>query len=242
MEELTRNTHKGESSLEAFPGCQIIVLDGVDAEYAADLSLHQQDLKFATQCIEQLNRPGVGNSVLRDALWHGSISYFVKCFLHGKRHRLDRDTIYARYGEQALRAFDVFFNLRSEHFAHDVNGLTAAHTCAVLTPTGSPHKVECIVTTHDIGDTLTPTFMEPLASLIECALVWVEINYDTVCNHLQRGLEALPYDELKARPSLDLEQIQSKMRTPSAFTKNSRLSRKGEPTYAWLSEQATEGK
>lgn len=238
MEELKRHPNKEEPDLEAFPGRRVIVLDGVDAEYAADLSLHQQDLKFAAQCLEQMNLVDTENSVLRDALWHGSISYFAKCFLHSKRHRLDRDAIYASYGEQALRAFDVFYDLRSEHFAHDVNGLTAAHTCAVLTPTGSPHKVECIVTTHDIGDTLTPAFMTPLASLIKCALAWVELNYDTVCNHLRRNLETLPFDELEARPPLDLGQIQSKIRTPSAFKKNSRSSRKGEPTYACLSEPA----
>jgi hypothetical protein len=236
MEELTRYSKDGEFGIKEFPECPIVVLEGTDADFAADLTLHLKDLQFAANCLAQLNDLPADNQVLLDALWLAAVSRFARCFMHGKRHRLDRDIIYTPYGDRALQAFDLFHALRSEHFAHDVNGLTAVHLAAVLAPNDMPRKVVRIITTQDIGETLSPAFMASLAALIDVAIGWVEDQYDALCDHLRKQLEKESYEALLARPKLDLARVQRDLRAPAALTKNARPSRKGAPSFDWLTK------
>ncbi len=209
-----------------------IVIDGDDAEYVADLGLHRADLQFAADCLRHLDIIDVRQQVLREAVWYAAVSHFCRCFMHGKRHPLDRDSIFGPEGETALEVFDMFVQLRNKQMAHDVSGITQTRTGAILAAPGKPYKIERIVNAQSVGNSLDPRYIKQLHLVVDCATRWVQRSFDAASNHLWDALEAVPYAELLSRPALDMQQVDRGIRATNAYKKQ-RQSRRGSPSFAW---------
>jgi hypothetical protein len=125
----------------------------------ADMALHQSDLRFALDCLTQIQAPSA-SEVVREALWQCAIVNYFKCF---DEHSNARST--------ALKSRKVLdpglprqihrnlLNLRNKYLAHDDNAWLQAKPAAVIAPRGKSYSIEKVtVTTFRSGTLDTGNF------------------------------------------------------------------------------------
>lgn len=206
MEQYTVRATETGIALDEFPNAvKVIKIDGPEAGQAADLSLHQHDLKFAHDCLLKIvglsSQPD--QELVQHALWMSAMVSFFKCFGGGVRAGLDP---IALYGQEtpASQVFDYFKALRDKHVVHDVNAFAQSSPGAVLNQVGDEHKIAKITFTNEYAETLEQQRFDGFLRLVTRALEVVASDFETACDKIWAELEALPYSELLARDVVTL--------------------------------------
>lgn len=187
--------------INGFPdGVKVIALEGGRAKRLADLALHKSDLQFANHCLEAINSTPENPNILREALWRSAIVHFFKCFGDsGCRFQISADTVLKGEGSTAMLVFKYFKSLRNKHLVHDENSYSQSLPGAILNNGSKDYKIEKIVCFATNAVTLMPENYSNLKLLIDKGLMWVEKEFDVLCDSLTTELESLGYDDLMAR-------------------------------------------
>jgi hypothetical protein len=197
-------TYNGSSfHVEGFPDAiKLLKIPGAKSRCLADLSLHKNDLLFALECLESINRTPPEPQLLREVLWEAAIVHFIKCFGdNASRFSLKANLIYKDVNE-ALAPYDFFLHLRNKNIVHDENSYTQSLPAAVLNTNGSARKIAKIICLTVDAGTLDQGSYNNLHLLLNHALTWVTIKFDELCNIVTSELEAKCYDELAAMESV----------------------------------------
>jgi len=107
MERVEITKSGEEFRIEGFPDAiRVLGLSGRQAQRLAHLVLHKADLKFAQDCLEQIER--YDSSLVSQALWRVAIAYYMKCFGQSKaRFSLEAKQVY-KGDSGAVKAFRYF--------------------------------------------------------------------------------------------------------------------------------------
>jgi len=171
------------------------------AQRLADLGLHRVDLEFAYGSLEELKKIPIEAIIIRQALWRGAIIHFIKCFGDNKRFQLDIHEIIN--GEpDGIEVFEYFFKLRNKHIVHDVNAYAQCLTGAALNAGDKEYKIEKIISLTMVGETCEPANYDNLKLLIGRTLLWVNAEFDKICNSISRDLEKETYEVLNSRKTV----------------------------------------
>jgi hypothetical protein len=186
--------------IEGFPDAvKVLSVSTPMARRLADLALHRQDLSFAKECLEVINK--TEDDFIREVLWRSAIVHFFKCFgSSNARSSLPERKIYA--SEEAFEVYSFFKNLRHRHYIHDENSYTQALPGAILNKPNSQNKIAKIVCFYTTAEVLDQPNFSNLMLLITTALSWLELSFDTLCDKLTLELEQKPYEELVATEGL----------------------------------------
>jgi hypothetical protein len=204
----------GQIQINGFPDAvQVIAISSAIGKRLADLTLHRQDLRFAQECLESINRTPSDSGSLREALWRSAIVHFTKCFGKSKaRESLRFDDIYGNTTTTALAndIFNYFKSVRDKHVVHDENALSQVLVGALLNDGSKPFKIEKIICLDMAAIVLEEENYSNLCLLTEAALEWVTSKFDEACNEATAELEAKSYDELKCmnQPMLQIPKLE----------------------------------
>lgn len=204
MENIRLSATSRGLHVEGFPeAVKVIALDGPIARRLADLSLHNEDLRFAKACLGELagHHPDRSPTVQR-ALWRSAIIYLVKCFGLGERFSLQPDQVFKGEAQEVLRAFGHFKGLRNKHIVHDENSFAQGMPGAILNDRREAKKIEKIVCSVVIVETFNQANLANLNTLVDKAGAWVTATFDALADDATATLEAAPYDALLARKTL----------------------------------------
>jgi hypothetical protein len=191
--------------IEGFPDAvAVVALVGHKARRLADLALHQADLEFANECLDCINHVPEEPHSIREGLWRAAIIHYMKCFGDGARFQLAAESIYKK-SPQALENYRYFKALRNKHFVHDENSYAQANPGAILNDGTKSYKVEKIVCSVVLAETLEQDAYANLKLLISHALAWVVAEFDALCVQLTNELDAKSYEELASMPTLTTE-------------------------------------
>jgi hypothetical protein len=143
----------------------------------------------------------------------------MKCFGDGARFQLAAERIYKKESSVALDNYKYFKALRNKHFIHDENSYAQANPGAVLNDAAKPYKIEKIVCSVVLAETLDQNAYSNLKLLIEQALAWVIAEFDALCSQLTAELEGMSYAELASMPRLttnspSVEEINARRKAP----------------------------
>lgn len=187
--------------VEGFPDAvKLIKLDDPKAKRLADLALHHADLIYADECLDALNTIPETQRVVRRAVWEASIVHFVKCFGGpSSRFQLSPKKVYGGEPPVATEVFRYFRDMRNKNVVHDENSYAQALPGAVLNAQTAACKIEKILCPSFLSDLLVQENYSNLKLLISKALLWVESQFDELCDVLTEELEAEEYSELVAR-------------------------------------------
>jgi hypothetical protein len=188
--------------IEGYPDAtKIIKIKGNNAQKLSNLSLHENDLRFAKECLEAINN--ISEEIIREALWSSAIIYFIKCFgNNSSRSQLSSLKLYKNEPKQALEAFEYFKNLRNKHFVHDENSYSQSIPGAILNDGTKDYKIEKIVCSPVTAVTLENQNWGNLKLLIERAIIWVQSEFEETCKKLTEELEKENYDDLMTRDNM----------------------------------------
>ena len=187
--------------VEGFPNAvKVLRISGPKAKRLSNLALHKDDLDFALECLEAINR--TTERIVRQALWRSAIVHFAKCFGQSQsRFALDPEKVY-KGDHDGLTVFEYFRDLRDKHIVHDENTYSQCLPGAVLNQKEAGHKIEKIVCLSVIADTLHQDAYADLHLLITRAREWVISQFDTLCNVLTTDLESASYGDLINREGI----------------------------------------
>jgi hypothetical protein len=164
----------------------------------ARLAAYRQDLVFAQACANLLRDPP-DSAVLRDALWRAAVVHYCKCYGKSRRGQLP----FAKFLGRGIPrdAHKFFIDLRNEQFVHDDNDYSHAMlTGAVIAAEGKSYKIEKIICTSLVPNTLVEGNLGNLILLIDSALAWVISEFDKLCDTITAELEAEQYATLLSQP------------------------------------------
>lgn len=206
MENFQISKSDGGIHIEGFPDAlKVIQIDGPRSKRLADLALHKEDIEFAIECLEAINQVPDKSWVIKQSLWRAAVIHFIKCFgISESRFQLDANKIY-RGNISALDAFSFFKNLRDKHFIHDENSYAQCISGAILNNGKKAFKIEKIVCFSAIAETLEQENYSNLHLLLQTARDWVIREFDTLCEALTKEMEALPYQDLIVRKSINYQ-------------------------------------
>jgi hypothetical protein len=181
----------------------IAVPDLAQDKRLAHLCLHQTDLAFALQCLDELatTEPAEPPDVVRRALWNAALVAAYKCFGGSRaRTRLDPSLIFDA-GDQR-DTFDYFKHLRDKHIAHDDNDLAQAIVGAVLEFPDVEPKVPEVLCTVVLFLTVGEQNMGALRCVVDKALAWVINEIDVVSDEIRGAMNEQTYEELDGLPGV----------------------------------------
>lgn len=226
MEHLPIEISKTASGLhihiEGFPDAvKVVQLIEPEATQLADFALHMSDLEFAAECLRNINHVPEEPRVTRQALWQSAVVHFMKCFGSSKarHHQLQAKAIF-KGDELGLEVFAYFAGLRHKHFVHDENAYCQSLPVAILNNGTKPYKIEKVVCSNFVVETLEQGNYSNLDLLIEKTLLWVTKKFDAICSALTTKLEAESYEDLFAR-----EAIEYKLPAPDEVGKERKVAR-----------------
>jgi hypothetical protein len=173
----------------------------------AHLGLHQTDLLFAIECLDELDRtlqPGEP-TIAQRGLWHAALIATYKCFqASAARFKLVREDICE---EGPVRvSFDYFKHLRNKHVAHDQNDMAQAHVMAVLERPGTEPKVSEALCLNVLGSTVSQQNSASLRGVVQAALAWVEERLDVAAEEIVNKMNGWSYEELDSMPPIQGKQ------------------------------------
>jgi hypothetical protein len=150
MEDIAFTHRENTFHLEDFPDAvKVIKTTGRQSR-----RLHKNDLDFAFECLETINRTPREPQILHDVLRQSAIVSFIKCFGGSKaRFSLDHKVIYKHHAG-AAEVYKLFYSLRNKNIVHDENSYTQSLPGAVLNKDGMDHKITKIVILSVTGKTL----------------------------------------------------------------------------------------
>lgn len=191
--------------IDGYPNAvKVLALPGPVAKRVADFALHQADLRFAHDCLEEINRVPEEPRTLRQALWRSAVVHFLKCYGDsGARSQLSEKKVLRGEPPEAMEVFQYFKSLRNKHVVHDENPYSQSLPGAILNNRDQPHKIEKIIALSVVAETLEQETYSNLRLLVEKSLAWVHKEFDRLCNTLTSDLEARSYDELLRMPSVE---------------------------------------
>ena len=140
-------TYNGTSfHVEGFPDAiKVFKIPSAKSHRLADLSLHKNDLLFALECLESINRTPPEPQLLREVLWEAAIVHFIKCFgNNASRFSLNSNLVYKDVNE-ALAPYQFFLHLRNKTIVHDENSYTQSLPAAILNKNGGTRKIAKII-------------------------------------------------------------------------------------------------
>ncbi len=157
------------------------------------------DLRFARDCLAQIEELKGGPPLIREALWRSAVVHYLKCFGDaGVRSALDEGHILKGEPPEAREAHSYFKTLRNKHLVHDENSYAQAVPGAAINHGDKPYKVEKVVCLNAQAVTLEQGNFVNLVLLTNHAFSWAEKQFDQVCKIITKELEALSYEELDA--------------------------------------------
>ncbi|WP_139168764.1 MULTISPECIES: hypothetical protein [unclassified Duganella] len=198
MEPLQVIFNDGRIEIQGFPSTRAITLSPIEGKWLADLALHQDDLRFAIQCLDGINQHST-DQFIQQALWRCAVVHFVKCFGDGARRFLQPAQVLKGQPSMATWAFDYMKALRHKHIVHDDNALSQSIPGALINPPPSPQKVAKVFTMPIHTDTLINENYGNLKLLCEVTLAWVDAEFDREADRIAAMLETLPHEDLMAR-------------------------------------------
>ena len=203
MEDIKLSKAGEHIHIEGFPDAvAVVALVGPKSRRLADLALHEADLAFANECLDCINHVPEEPHSIREGLWRSAIIHYMKCFGTSARFQLAAESIYKKESPQALENYRYFKALRNKHFVHDENSYAQGNPGAILNDGTKPYKVEKIVCSIVLAETLEQDAYANLKLLISHALVWVIAEFDALCIQLTAELEAKSYEDLASMPTL----------------------------------------
>lgn len=198
---------------------KIIGLEGPLARQLADLTLHQNDLNFADDCLDAIDLVPAHPPTIREALWRSAIVHVIKCFGNSaSRSPLAIKKILKGEPSEATVVFEYFKNLRHKFIVHDENALSQAIPCAGINDGSKDQMVEGIVCLGLIGQTLEQTNYANLKRLIRISMLWTGAQFDVVKSKIKIDLEKCSYEDLIQRETppyraAELHEVASKRKT-----------------------------
>jgi hypothetical protein len=182
-------------------------LDDPLVRRAADLTLHDGDLRFAAGCLDTISRLPRYHEFAKVALWRASIVHYFKCFGDpGGRFQLDAKAVYRDRWSELASAFELFKQMRNTHIAHDESTYTQGIVGAALNNgTTGEIKVERVVVLAGVREVRNDKNMADLRTLIGLAGEWATKQLEELLERLKRNLNALPYSELAMRPTIEVQ-------------------------------------
>ncbi|MFF4026926.1 hypothetical protein ACFYY5_29160 [Nocardia elegans] len=196
-------TEQGELRILDYPDAVKVVDIPPDlGKTFAHCVLHQRDLAFARDCIQELIDTQASTSeITKRALWHSALVACFKCF--GRSHarsKLDPAEIYDQ-GLQ-MEVFEYLKSLRNKHIAHDDNDLAQALSGAIVASAESGRKVEDAFCLATYGDTLSNESLNNLRLVIEAAAKWVDEKIESEAEAIVNELRSWDYDTILNLPQL----------------------------------------
>lgn len=187
-------------NIEGIPDAvKLIKLTCKKSQSLADFALHNHDMKFAAQYLNQVVN---SNNLVKKALWRSAINLYVKCFRPSKaRGQLDSKII-LRGNQDALRAHNYFYKLRNKHIEHDENNYAQCIVMAALNDGSKNYKVEKIVCSINIALVLNQANFDNLNLLIKDTLKYIQFEFDKLAKIITDNLENKSYEELNKQESI----------------------------------------
>lgn len=187
--------------VHGFPDAvKVIKLEGPLSRQLGDIVLHQEDLKFAKQCLEGINLVPEDPFFLREGLWRSALVHVMKCFgSNVARSSLPEAKILQGQPPEAKVVFDYFKNLRNKFIVHDENAYMQAMTGALINNGRKRFKVEQVVAFTATSATLEEANYGNLMLLIDTSYQWTVQRFDLLCKLIAEELEATDYEQLISR-------------------------------------------
>lgn len=168
----------------------------------ADMALHSEDLRFAQECLSNLEPLRANSPFIAQALWRCAILYYCKCFGKPDRARGTRLPISKYLPKGPPRQAHAFFlGLRDKHLAHDENAWHQTMTGAIVAAPGKGYKIEEVVCMTFALQTLGDGDLGNLRNLVQLALAWTESEFQRLTREITTQLEGQPYESLLAQPA-----------------------------------------
>ena len=184
---------------------KLIKINNFKSKRLADFGLHKSDLGFAESCLDELNKVNPKNIVVRQSLWRCAIVSFIKCFGSSRaRGQLNEKKIW-KGNDLALTNFYYFRNLRNKYFIHDENAYSQSLPGAAINNGNKPYKIEKIICTICLAETIGQDNYNNLHLLIKTAKEYVIKEFDVLCNNLTKELEKISYKALINKDSIMLQ-------------------------------------
>lgn len=168
----------------------------------AHLYLHQLDLEGSRDWLNQI--PLCSDLVITQALWHGAVTKYIKCFSRSRnRSRLVADDIY-RGNVRAMEAFIYIKTMRDKFLIHDESAHGQAVPFAEIQDASGAEKIVHVGVVGMRGETLMPETYQNMAQLICDALTFVKTARDKVCDAIRIELQKKNFIELANLSQVDL--------------------------------------
>ena len=120
-----------------YPGAKFVQVEHERISELADYVLHVHDLEdvvAATVALGDSLRDGQPLPNTGNTLWTGAVLTYARCFDGARFHRLNAHEVYS---SEAQEMHQEFWNLRSKHYAHDVNDHRQVSVGAALSNEGT---------------------------------------------------------------------------------------------------------
>ncbi|WP_328857435.1 hypothetical protein OG579_20385 [Williamsia herbipolensis] len=196
-------TDDGRFEINGYPdGVYVAAIPEKHAKKLGHLALHHQDLIFASECLDRLNRiedlPEVW--IVRQSLFSSAVISFYKCFGYSKRRSsLQRDDIYKEDLQKEI--FEYYKDLRDKKITHDENDWTQSCAMAVVNRAGVTPTVPAVHSVWMGADMITEGAWNNMSSLTRDALAWVTEQYDSESDRVRDLVDGWSHESLLALPA-----------------------------------------
>jgi len=198
----TSGSHKQPSiHLPGFPNAvKLVDIRTPKAKRLADLALHQEDLRFALECLGLITINVSESNLIQKALWRSALVSFFKCFGNGDRFQLSPQKLLKGEPSEAMKSFNYFKSLRNKHVVHDENSYTQTVCGAVLNPEFSETKVDRVIALC-MDMHLDQTHLSSFITLVKFILDSVSKEFDALELSIRGELESESYSTLISLPA-----------------------------------------
>jgi hypothetical protein len=173
----------------------------------SDIGAHRQDLTFAAQSLEQLAATPDLPPIVQEATWRSAVTHYCKCFAQrGSRKPLPYKKYLPHVQDSDARPREIhkyMISLRNKNLVHDENGWRQVQIGAVISAQGKGYNVEKVVCNAVIAQTLNQGNFGNLFLLLNSALEWTALRFETLCNEIAAELEKLDREALLDQPNLE---------------------------------------
>lgn len=194
MENYTFSYSDGNLHIKGYPkAVHLAEVTGQKSRLAASLLLHKNDLLHAQDCLKSITE--LMNETIKTALWRSAVVHYGKCFGSDIRNKLSPKKTLS--GEPEGRPMhDYFIDLRNKHVVHDENDYHQCKVGAVINGPNEAEKVPKVICVSMQADTVDQQHCSQLYKLIQCAISYVDVAHENVCDSIIADLKKMDYKQL----------------------------------------------